>query len=308
VEVFESIAALRSFRERIKEIVCLVPTMGYLHEGHCSLIKKAQEFSDRVFVSLFVNPTQFNSEEDFALYPRNQERDLAILEKENVCGVFVPKPSEMYLHNHRTNVDVKGLSEKYEGLYRPGHFQGVATVVNKLLNIVIPDYAFFGEKDFQQIRVIETMVKDLEIAVKIIRCPIIRDNSIYKGLALSSRNERLSHEEKLKAMVISHSLYRANELFQKGERDVTVLKQCIVELFQSEEKSIVQLEYTDIVDEESLTTYDKVEEEGNVTLLSDDDIEKGVRIIIAAYVNRVRLIDTLRLSISKAQSSHFVPA
>ncbi|MCY9664669.1 pantoate--beta-alanine ligase [Paenibacillus alginolyticus] len=210
MEVIHSIADLRSrikdFRRKNDQSVGFVPTMGYLHEGHASLLRKARAQSGLVVLSIFVNPLQFGPGEDFERYPRNTERDLQLAEAAGVDLVFMPSVSEMYPAPTHTTVSVTGLTSRLCGASRPGHFDGVATVVSKLFHIVQPDQAFFGLKDAQQVAVIEQMVQDLNLDIEIVPCPILREAD---GLAMSSRNVYLSEEERKQAIVLSQSLQKA---------------------------------------------------------------------------------------------------
>lgn len=215
MEVIHSIADLRSrirdYRRKNDQSVGFVPTMGYLHEGHASLLRKARTQSGLVVLSIFVNPLQFGPGEDFERYPRNTERDLQLAEAAGVDLVFMPSVSEMYPSPTRTTVSVTGLTSRLCGASRPGHFDGVATVVSKLFHIVQPDQAFFGLKDAQQVAVIEQMVQDLNLGIEIVPCPILREAD---GLAMSSRNVYLSEEEHKQALVLSQSLQKAKSFVE----------------------------------------------------------------------------------------------
>ncbi|KRE32480.1 pantoate--beta-alanine ligase [Paenibacillus sp. Soil724D2] len=215
MEVIHSIADLRSrirdYRRKNDQSVGFVPTMGYLHEGHASLLRKARAQSGLVVLSIFVNPLQFGPGEDFERYPRNTERDLQLAEAAGVDLVFMPSVSEMYPSPTRTTVSVTGLTSRLCGASRPGHFDGVATVVSKLFHIVQPDQAFFGLKDAQQVAVIEQMVRDLNLGIEIVPCPILREAD---GLAMSSRNVYLSEEEHKQALVLSQSLQKAKSFVE----------------------------------------------------------------------------------------------
>src|SRR6266705_4352974 len=208
-------AACRNLRGEGKSLG-FVPTMGALHEGHLSLLRAARGRSNVVAASIFVNPLQFGPQEDYARYPRNLERDHQMLEAEGVALLFAPAAEEMYPKDSTTFVSVEGLSEKLCGGSRPGHFRGVTTVVAKLFNIVEPDLAFFGQKDAAQVAIIRRMVLDLNLAVAIHVCPIVRESD---GLALSSRNSYLNAEDRKSALALYRSLMRARELFESGERD-----------------------------------------------------------------------------------------
>ncbi|MCO6431136.1 MAG: pantoate--beta-alanine ligase [Deltaproteobacteria bacterium] len=279
MQLFTRIDALREFRNecRMKQRrVALVPTMGYLHEGHLSLARLAAASSDVVIVSIFVNPTQFNNPADLATYPRDLKRDLDLLEKEDFKIVFAPHEDELYAEGFQSWVNVARLTETLEGAHRPGHFQGVATVVSMLFNAVAPDAAVFGEKDFQQLRVIEQLVKDLKFPVEIIRAPIVREDD---GLALSSRNVRLSPEERSSALLISKGLFEARALFQKGERNGSKLTAVVHS--QLSQSPLIAPEYVELVREDDLTPIAQA--------------APGARILLAATVGKVRLIDNLSL-------------
>lgn len=255
-----------------------VPTMGALHEGHESLIKKAAAENDKVVVSVFVNPTQFGPNEDYDSYPRDINRDLEICMNAGASAVFNPEPREMYYDNKSTSVSVSNLTSVLCGARRPGHFNGVCLVLSKFFNIVTPDRAYFGEKDAQQVAVIKRMVRDLNIDVEIVACPIIREND---GLAKSSRNTYLSREERKAALVLSKSLKQALEALNKGERNANVIKQVIKEEINKE--SLAKIDYVEIVDSESLE---------NVEV-----IEKSVLVPIAVYIGKTRLIDNFTFEI-----------
>ena len=252
--------------------VGFVPTMGALHEGHESLIKKAVAENDKVVVSVFVNPTQFGPNEDYDSYPRDINKDLALCLNAGAALVFNPEPSEMYFDNKSTSVSVSNLTSVLCGAKRPGHFDGVCLVVSKLLNIVTPDKAYFGEKDAQQVAVLRRMVRDLNIDVEIVACPIIREED---GLAKSSRNTYLSKDERKAALVLSKSLELAKDSLKNGERNAIKLKEVIKAELSKE--PLAKIDYVEIVDSDSLE---------NVEL-----IEKSVLIPIAVYIGKTRLID-----------------
>jgi pantoate--beta-alanine ligase len=276
MEIVDKISELREkisvFKDKGKS-VGFVPTMGYLHEGHLSLVRKAKEENDVVVVSIFVNPTQFAPGEDFERYPRDVERDRALLEKEGVDVLFIPSVEEMYPGGFSTYVEVLNLTEGLCGAKRPGHFRGVTTVVAKLLNIVMPDKAYFGKKDYQQLKVIERMVKDLNFPVKIVGCPIVREPD---GLAMSSRNVYLSLEERKAATILYRSLLLAKEYYEKGGRDAEELKEKIVS-FISAEPLVKKIDYVEIVDGETLNPVEK--------------LYPGVLVALAVFVGNARLID-----------------
>ncbi|MDP3831620.1 MAG: pantoate--beta-alanine ligase, partial [Ignavibacteriaceae bacterium] len=194
-----------------------VPTMGYLHEGHISLLRASKNECDVSVVSIFVNPTQFSPNEDLTKYPRDFERDFSLLEKEDCDILFYPEPSEIYPQNYQTYVVVDGITNVLEGQYRPTHFRGVTTIVNLLFNIILPHKAYFGQKDAQQCAVILKMVNDLRMNLEVRICPIIRESD---GLAMSSRNIYLSDAERIDALVLSRAIITANELIISGERNV----------------------------------------------------------------------------------------
>ncbi|EFO32897.1 pantoate--beta-alanine ligase [Roseibium sp. TrichSKD4] len=210
---------------RARRTVALVPTMGYLHEGHLALVREAKRQAEKVIVSIFVNPTQFGPNEDLDSYPRDTDRDLALLEQEGVDGVFLPSPEEMYGTGGATFVEVPELSGMLQGVLRPGHFRGVSTVVTKLFNIVQPDAAVFGEKDYQQLTLIRQMVRDLDMPIEIMGHPTVREED---GLALSSRNVRLSESHRQQAVVLSKALSVAEDA-AKTDPDIENLKTVIHE-------------------------------------------------------------------------------
>jgi len=258
--------------------VGFVPTMGALHEGHESLIKRAVEENDKVIVSVFVNPTQFGPNEDYDSYPRDIDKDSDICMNAGATVVFNPEPSEMYFDNKSTSVSVSKLTDVLCGAKRPGHFDGVCLVVSKFLNIVTPDKAYFGQKDAQQVAVIKRMVRDLNIDVEIIACPIIREDD---GLAKSSRNTYLSEKERNAALVLNRSLTITNDLLKNGERNATKLKNVIKEELSKE--PLAKIDYVEILDSNSLE---------NVEI-----IEKNVLIPIAVYIGKTRLIDNFTFEI-----------
>ena len=272
-------AASRAARAAGKRLG-FVPTLGALHEGHLSLVRAARAANDVVAASIFVNPTQFGPNEDLAKYPRSFERDCQLLEREGVEFLFAPSVEEIYPAGAVTWVTVEGLSEKLDGRSRPGHFRGVTTVVAKLFHIVEPDAAFFGQKDAAQVAIIRRMVRDLNLAVKIVVCPIVRETD---GLAMSSRNAYLDPEQRKKALVLHRSLMRVQKMVEAGERAAAKLMTAGREEFGRENS--VRLDYFEIVDPETL---DPVE-----------DVSDGALVAVAAYVGSTRLIDNVLLESSK---------
>ena len=258
------------------ETIGLVPTMGYLHEGHLSLVRASRRENDRTVVSVFVNPTQFGPNEDLDKYPRDEQRDMELLEKEGVDFVFAPPPEGMYLSGHSVYVEETDLSRGLCGASRPGHFRGVCTVVLKLFNIVRPERAYFGEKDFQQFTILKRMVRDLNVPVEIRPCPIIREKD---GLALSSRNAYLSSEGRKAALTLFGSLKAAREQFLSGERDAWSLRKGVLDLLSK--NRLVQPEYVEVRDRETL---------GEISSL-----DRAAVIALAARVDGVRLIDNIQL-------------
>lgn len=251
-----------------------VPTMGYLHEGHGSLITKARENNDRVVVSIFVNPMQFGENEDLDSYPRDIDKDSAYVEELGGDLIFNPEPSEMYNDGFCSYVDMSVLTEELCGLSRPVHFRGVCTVVNKLFNIVQPDRAYFGQKDAQQLAIIKRMVKDLNMNLEIIGCPIVREED---GLAKSSRNTYLNPEERKAALVLNKSLKLGKELLDSGCRDANEVRKVIIENIEKE--PLAKIDYVKVVD--------------GLTMQQVDKIEKEVLVAIAVYIGKTRLIDNI---------------
>ena len=268
-------AASRAARGAGKRIG-FVPTMGALHDGHLSLVRAARASCDVVVASIFVNPTQFGPTEDLAKYPRSFERDRDLLEQEGVDVIFAPSVEEMYPAGAVTWVTVEGLSEKLDGRSRPGHFRGVTTIVSKLFHIVEPDAAFFGQKDAAQVAIIRRMVRDLNLPVEIVVCPIVREPD---GLALSSRNAYLDPEQRKKALVLHRSLMRVQEAIRSGEKQSRKLIEVGRTEFANEPS--LRLDYFDIVDSE--------------TLDSVENVSRGALVAVAAYVGSTRLIDNLLL-------------
>jgi pantoate--beta-alanine ligase len=263
---------------RESRTVGFVPTMGSLHQGHLALIKEARQMSDVVIVSIFVNPKQFSDTGDLESYPRDLTADTALLAEFDVDYVFAPEGNEIYPTGFSTYVNVEGLSDIFEGASRPGHFRGVTTVVTILLNTVRPDFAFFGQKDAQQVAVIKRLVTDLGFETEVITVPTIREAT---GLAMSSRNELLSGEERDKATVIIEALREAKTAFKQGERNASELADIVTNRIGSEPG--VRLDYIAIVDRESFQTIEKIG-------------DKEALIMAAAVVGKVRLIDNVVLN------------
>jgi len=267
--------AVREARRR-GERVGLVPTLGALHAGHAGLLRAARAENGFVVVSLFVNPTQFAPGEDYESYPRPLEKDLKICRDEGVDLVFAPQPAEMYPAGFATTVHVAGMTEKMCGASRPGHFDGVCTVVAKLFGIVRPDAAYFGEKDAQQLAVVRQMARDLNLAVEIRACPLVRDAD---GLATSSRNQHLSAPERASALVLGRVLAQTRERIEAGERDAASVADGVRRLVGEEPG--VALEYVAVVDPDTLADLERIEDRALVAL--------------AARVGRTRLIDNVLL-------------
>ncbi len=266
-------ASLARKLRRENKIIGLVPTMGALHEGHLSLIKEAKQRCDVVIVSIFVNPTQFNESEDFAKYPRDLTSDAAALTEYQVDYIFAPDTEEIYGEGFSTYVYVENLTETLEGASRPGHFRGVATVITILFNTIRPDFAFFGQKDAQQVAVIKRLTKDLGFDTEVVVTPIIREET---GLAMSSRNTRLNEEEKRAAAIIFQGLREAKISAREGERNGVKLAEKVREKIETE--PLAQIEYVAVVDNETLEPIDKIGE--NPALIA-----------VAVRFGKIRLID-----------------
>lgn len=281
--IAEAQAVLRDLRAHGGSIG-FVPTMGALHEGHLSLVRAAKSACDGVAVSIFVNPTQFGPNEDFTRYPRTFEADCAALEREGVDLLFAPSAEEMYPPGANTYVDVEGVSDRLDGASRPGHFRGVATVVAKLFHIVLPDKAFFGQKDAAQIAVLRKMVRDLNFPLELVVCPIVREPD---GLAMSSRNRYLSPEERRQALVLSRALREVERLNASGVTSAHELIAAAGEVLASEPS--VRVDYCKMVDPDTLEDL--------------ADIRGGALAAIAAFVGATRLIDNVLLPASHSQLS-----
>lgn len=259
--------------------VGFVPTMGYLHEGHQSLIKLARE-NDKIVVSIFVNPIQFGPGEDLEDYPRNFERDCQVCRENEVDLIFYPEISEMYDRDFSTFVEVEGLTEELCGRSRPGHFRGVCTVVNKLFHIVNPDKAYFGQKDAQQLAIIKRMVRDLSMDVEVIGAAIIREED---GLAMSSRNQYLTKEERSAALILSKTLKLAENLVKNGERDADVIVSAMIN--NIERSPLATIDYVKIVTEDSMKIV--------------KHIDQPVLIAVAVMIGETRLIDNFIFDVRK---------
>ncbi len=279
MEVVRKISECRSKTWKAREggkTVGFVPTMGFLHEGHLSLVRKCRQETDYCVVSIFVNPTQFGPGEDFHQYPRDEERDLALLRKEKVDLVFIPTAEEMYPEGYQTYVEVVELSRPLCGQFRKGHFRGVATVVTKLFNIVYPHIAYFGQKDYQQYLIIKRMVRDLNMPVEIRALPIVRERD---GLAMSSRNTYLNPEERAQAVALYRALMKARKAYEAGERSGEGVRKVVEE--ELARYSLVKVQYVEVVDGETLKPVERIE---GKTLVA-----------VAAFVGKARLIDNILL-------------
>lgn len=263
---------------REEKTVGFVPTMGALHEGHLALVKEARQRCDIVIVSIFVNPAQFNEKSDLEKYPRDLTADAALLAGYDVDYVFAPDSHEIYPEGFSTYVDVENLTEGLEGISRPGHFRGVATVVTILFNTVRPDFAFFGQKDAQQVAVIKRLTTDLGFETEIMVVPTVREES---GLAMSSRNTMLSDDEQKKAVVLIEALREAKLAFKKGERNASDLAQIVKKRIEGE--PLARLDYSAVVDRNSLQPIEKIGDEEAL-------------IVVAVYFGEVRLIDNVILN------------
>ena len=276
MQIVSTLPDLRSSRLAFSGIVGLVPTMGYLHEGHLSLIRRARQECDHVVVSIFVNPTQFGPNEDLSRYPRDLDRDLSLIEPLGTDLVWMPTAEMMYPDGYQTWVDVEAMTRPLEGAMRPGHFRGVTTIVAKLFNGVQPHKAYFGQKDAQQAAVIRQMTRDLNYPIEIVVCPIVREPD---GLAMSSRNVYLDPEQRKAATVLYRSLTGAKEAYERGERDAEKLRQIMKDLLASE--PLAQLQYVSCADYDTLEELDTVKRK---TLLS-----------MAVFIGKTRLIDNFVL-------------
>ncbi len=276
----------RKVRREQDQTIGLVPTMGALHDGHLSLVREARRMCDVVVVSVFVNPTQFSLDEDFDRYPRDLTKDAAVLTDYNVDYIFAPTIEEIYPKDFSTYITVGGLSEQLEGVSRPGHFRGVATVVTVLLNIVRPDFAFFGQKDAQQTLVVKRLVRDLAFDTEIVVLPTVREDS---GLALSSRNAYLSEDERRAALVLYRALSRAKEAYAEGERSGNRLATIVQSTVAAE--PLARIDYVSVTDADTLEPLEKLN-------------DRAVLIALAVHIGRARLIDNIILNRKKNGTSN----
>ena len=276
MRIIDTVSDMKDVRRALDGTVGFVPTMGYLHEGHLTLVRRSREANKYTVVSIFVNPTQFGPGEDFERYPRDYPRDFAMLEKEKTDFVYLPTPAQMYPEDFDTWVEVHKVTDRLEGAIRPGHFRGVATVVNKLFNIVHPDRAYFGQKDAQQCAVIRKMIVDLNIPLEMVVVPTVREAD---GLAMSSRNVYLSPEERQQAPLLYRSLCLAQVVWSEGERDSTVIRSAMEDLLRR--ASLGKIEYISIA--------------SALTLAELEKAEPPVTISLAVKFGNTRLIDNILL-------------
>ena len=274
MQVVKTISDIRTLRQKLSGTVGFVPTMGFLHEGHLALVKRAKAENSTAIVSIYVNPTQFGPREDFGAYPRDLDRDLELLRKGGADIVFAPSDGEMYPPEFSSWVDVEKVTERLEGASRPGHFRGVATVVAKLFNIVQPTRAYFGQKDAQQVVVIKRMVADLNMNVEVVVVPTVREGD---GLAMSSRNIYLGPKERPVATILFKALTLARQLGRGGEKDAEKIRRQMTSLIQKE--PLAQIDYVSIADAETL-------EELNL-------IDRPAVASLAVKIGKTRLIDNL---------------
>jgi len=275
MEIITSVRKMKTFSAQTRGLgktIAFVPTMGFLHEGHLSLMREGRRRCDVLVISLFVNPTQFGPSEDFEKYPRDFSRDSTMAEEAGVAVLFAPEAQEMYPPDHQTFVRVAEVTRGLCGRSRPAHFQGVATVVTMLFNMVMPHVALFGEKDFQQLVTIQQMVKDLHMEVEVLGMPIIREAD---GLAMSSRNTYLTSDERNAALSLHRSLKRAEEIILRGERRAAPVIEEVKKMLQSE--PAVRIDYVEVCDTRTLQEIDRIDGDAVIAL--------------AAYVGKVRLID-----------------
>jgi len=272
-------AAMRRWRAANSGTVGFVPTMGYLHEGHMELVRRSIEENLHTVVSIFVNPTQFGPNEDFSRYPRDEVRDLAQLSAAGVDAVYLPVAADMYPEGYQTYVDVERVTQPLEGAARPGHFRGVTTVVLKLFNAVRPDRAYFGRKDAQQLRVVQRMVRDLDLGVEVVPCDIVREPD---GLAMSSRNVYLTPEQRAAAPVLKRSLDHARSLYDAGERDAATLRRAVETVISSE--PLAEIDYVSLADNTTLEE------------LTGEVVRPALLSLVVKF-GRTRLLDNMELGL-----------
>ncbi len=276
MQVIQTVAEMKKVRRDLRGTVGFVPTMGYLHEGHLTLVRRAREANDFTVVSIFVNPTQFGPGEDFDRYPRDYPRDFAMLDQVHTDYVFLPPPGEMYPSSYNTWVEVQQITDRLEGAIRPGHFRGVATVVAKLFNIVAPTRTYFGQKDVQQCLVIKKMILDLNMNLEMVIVPTVRESD---GLAMSSRNIYLSPDERRQAPVLFQSLMAARKMWLEGEKDAGKLRRAMEDHIH--QMPLGNIEYISIADALTLRELSKAEPPAVISL--------------AVKFGRTRLIDNMLL-------------
>jgi pantoate--beta-alanine ligase len=277
MKIIRDISEMKKERAALSGPVGFVPTMGYLHEGHLSLVQMSKKENKSTVVSIFVNPTQFGPKDDFDRYPRDERRDISMLENAGVEIVFLPSAHDMYPSCFKTWVEVQGITERLEGAVRPGHFKGVATVCNKLFNIVMPEKAYFGQKDAQQVLVIKKMVSDLEMNLEIVAAPTLREPD---GLAMSSRNTYLKPAERKAAAVLNRALLKARDMRQAGECDTETIRNEMAAFIKAE--PLAKIDYVSIADTVSLTELEKIRSKALVSL--------------AVRIGKTRLIDNIVIS------------
>ena len=282
MQIITTVKDMQRYSETVRlhnKRVAVVPTMGYLHEGHLSLVRIAREHADAVVVTIFVNPTQFGPNEDFTTYPRDMERDVHLVTSAGADCMYAPEPAEMYPEGHQTTVRVDKLTQHLCGITRPTHFEGVTTVVTKLFNATKPHVAVFGEKDFQQLQVIRRMVRDLDVDIEIIGAPIVREPD---GLAMSSRNKYLAAEERRAALVLSRTLFEVRQMCAEGERDALKLSRHVWQKISTE--PLAHIDYIKIGDIETLE---------DVAHIKSDAV-----VALAVFFGKTRLIDNIVIKIN----------
>ncbi len=276
IRVLDTVAAMRAARAVFTGSVGFVPTMGYLHEGHLFLVRRCRQENDRTIVSIFVNPTQFGPQDDFQRYPRDPERDLALLEGESVDIVYMPAVPEVYPPGFDTYVEPGKIAQRLEGASRPGHFRGVATVVLKLFDVVQPTRAYFGQKDAQQVAVVKKLVQDLDVGLEVVSVPTVREPD---GLAMSSRNVYLNPAERQAALCLWRALHDAQNLWTGGERKAEALRQAMGATIEREPAA--RIDYISIADGETLNELDQA--------------QPGALVSVAVWIGKTRLIDNVSL-------------